>query len=336
MPPVLCSSFSGEGYHVYSPSLREAKKAIKEEIGPSRDRMVDAMIASIAVCHAWADPHGKNHVLGELEDILFECRQSFHRALSKAALKLNKKDQGETNSPVFAHLTRRMSAFRALFEMGDCLVLYLQQHRWEAEQIESSKATNPLVCFYSAFVNFTKPEWLWHKRDSFRLAIKTSVGMFLASLFISVPYLWDLALPFGVWPGLTIASVNLGTTGSSFHKASDRLFGTLLATAYALLVADLFPGNSDYVKIPAITFFTFVVIFLWDSDHAYKYTYAATSIGYMLYGSVKNDVNITGYIPKRIELIFVGICIFSFIELMLFPGPAEKSWKVKHLTSFWP
>jgi len=327
---ALTQKVLGEEHHAYSSNLRAAKQAIKEEIGPARDRMVDAMIASVAVCHAWADPFAKRSVmpdvLSELEDSVWECRKAFHRAMAKAAEKLDDQDQ-TGNNPVMAHLTRRMSAFHALFELGESIVAYLKKHRWEAEEIESSSRCSfwgIIMGMFSAFVSFTSPEWLWHKKDARRLAIKTSVGMFLAALFVSVPYLWNISSPFGIWPGLTIASVNLGNTGSSFHKASDRLFGTLLAAAYALLVSDLFPGNKDYVKIPAISFFTFCVLYLKNAEHAYKYTYAATSIGSMLYGSVKNDFNVHGYIPKRIELIFVGIVIFSFVELLLFPRSSRK------------
>ena len=44
----------------------------------------------------------------------------------------------------------------------------------------------------------------------------------------------------------------------------------------------------------------------------------------MLYGSIKNDFNILGYIPKRIELIFTGVIIFTFVELLLFPRSSRK------------
>lgn len=291
---ALTHQVLGEEHQYYSPNLAEAKQAIKEEISDARDRMLDAMVASVAVCHAWADPFAKRTVLpdtlGELEDSVSECRHAFHRAMHKAAEKLG--ENQNVNTPVFAHLTRRMSAFHALFELGDCIVVYLKQHQWEEEQIKSTDKSFIGGVFgglFHSFVAFTSPAWLWHNKDSFRLAVKTSVGMFLASLFVAVPFLWNIAAPFGVWPGLTIASVNLGTTGSSFHKASDRLFGTLLAAAYALLVSDLFPGNADFVKIPAIAFFTFSVVYLRNPEHAYKFTYAATSIGSMLYGSVKNE-----------------------------------------------
>jgi uncharacterized membrane protein YgaE (UPF0421/DUF939 family) len=323
----------GEEYDIYSQNLREAKIIINTEIGPARDRMVDAMIAAVAVCHAWADPSEHRTVLpdvqGELRVALRECRSAFHRAMGKATEKLG--DHPRSNVPIFAHLTRRMSSFSALFDLGDSMLDYLEKHSWEAEEMTADAGGACQKGFGACFcewccgvIAFCETKWLWYNPDNFRLALKTSVGMVLASMFVSVPYLWDISQPFGVWPGLTIASVSLATTGSSFHKASDRLFGTLLAAAYALLVSDLFPGNNDAVKIPEITVFTFVVIYLRNSEHAYKYTYAATSIGSMLYGSVKNEFNIAGYIPKRIELIFVGVVIFSVVELLLFPRSSRK------------
>lgn len=323
----------GEEIHAYSSRLQEAKLIINQEVGPARDRMTSAMIAAIAVCHAWADPSEHRTVLpdveGELRASLRECRNAFHGAAAKASGKLG--EQSDSNVPIFAHLTRRMSSFSALFALGDSLLAYLEKHSWEAQEIAGHPGeccTNGICggfvqLWYEVFAFWDK-KWLWNNSDNFRLALKTSVGMTIASLFISVTYLYNLAAPFGVWPGLTIASVNLGTTGSSFHKASDRLFGTLLAAAYAMIVSDLFPGNQDYVKIPAIAIFTFVVVYLRNKEHAYKYTYAATSIGSMLYGSVKNDFNISGYIPKRIELIFVGVMIFSLVELLLFPRSSRK------------
>jgi hypothetical protein len=44
----------------------------------------------------------------------------------------------------------------------------------------------------------------------------------------------------------------------------------------------------------------------------------------MMYGSIKNNFNILGYIPKRIELIFCGVMIFSIVELMIFPRSSRK------------
>jgi hypothetical protein len=44
----------------------------------------------------------------------------------------------------------------------------------------------------------------------------------------------------------------------------------------------------------------------------------------MLFGSINVDYDITGYIPKRIELIFVGVVIFTLVELLLFPRSSRK------------
>jgi uncharacterized membrane protein YgaE (UPF0421/DUF939 family) len=320
----------GEEYSIYCETLREAKQILSETISPCMNRLMDAMIVALGVCDAWADPSSSRAVLpdvhGELRVALAEARDAVHQGMKKATAKLE--ENTDTKVPNFAHLTRRMCAFSSMFDMADSLLGYLEQHTWEAEEtrilIPKLGACAFLSEFWSGFRSFVEAKWLWHKPDSFRLALKTSVGMVLASLFVSVPYLWRISRPFGLWPGLTVASVNLGKTGSSFHKAGDRLFGTLLAAAYALLATDLFPGNKDYYKVPEIAFFTFVVVYLREADHAYKYTYAATSIGSMLYGSVKNDFDIAGYIPKRIELIFVGIVIFCLTELLLFPRSSRK------------
>jgi len=134
----------------------------------------------------------------------------------------------------------------------------------------------------------------------------------------------DIASPYGLWPGITIASVNLSTTGSSFHKSADRLMATLVAAAFAMIVADLFPGHHDLIKIGSLSIFTFIVIYLRTAEHAYMYTYSAISLGCMLFGSVKTDYDIAGYIPKRIELIFIGIIIFTIVELLLFPRSSRK------------
>jgi hypothetical protein len=91
-----------------------------------------------------------------------------------------------------------------------------------------------------------------------------------------------------------------------------------------MLCSDLFPGNKDYIKIPDITIFTFLVMYLQNVDHAYKYTYSATSIGSILYGSTKIDKDVVSYIPKCIELTLLGSALFSIVELLIFPRSSRK------------
>lgn len=211
-------------------------------------------------------------VKDEVKDAIDDCREAFNHAVK--VIDGVMEENPETNVAIFAHLTRRMSAFDALFKLGESMYAYLNNHDWEAQEIKGSldKSGNYVsVCDrLGCLRDFLSTQWLWYKSDSLRLALKTSVGMALASLFVSIPYLWKISAPFSHWPGLTIASVNLASTASSFHKASDRLFGTLLAASYCLLVSDLFPGNKDFVKIPAIAVFTYVVLYLKNAEHAYK------------------------------------------------------------------
>jgi uncharacterized membrane protein YgaE (UPF0421/DUF939 family) len=334
---ALMQKVLGEDSNVTSPKLAETKILINQEIAPSRDRLVSAMIASVAVCHAWADPLEHRMALpdvqGELKASLDECQQAFHRAMCKASsqILLDSSSIGEDvekdqHVALFAHLTRRMSSLHSMFVVADSLLDFLESHSLEKEETKDNGGSLWSTCLpsTSSFCGFFKESWKWKNKDQLRFALKTSIGMVFASFFICMPYLKELAFPYGLWPGITIASVNLSTTGSSFRKATDRLFATLLAAAYAMLVADLFPGKHDYVKITALTLFTFVVIYLRNTEHAYMYTYSAISIGCMLFGSGKTDYDIAGYIPKRIELIFVGIIIFTLIELLMFPRSSRK------------
>jgi uncharacterized membrane protein YgaE (UPF0421/DUF939 family) len=261
--------------------------------------------------------------------------------------------------PIYAHLARRMTSMYSFFAIGQGLIDFMTEIQVSSKSdtadslVEEGQNVSLISKGLAAAKSFCQsclhvlqacpkylidtwwaPEWKWRDSGTRRLALKTALGMFIASFWISIPYLWDIAQPYGFWPGLTIASVNLSTTGSSFHKAVDRLFGTLFAAAYALIVVGFFPGNKDYIKIPAIALFTFVVIYMMKSDHAYQYTYAATSIGSMLYGSVKNNFDVEVYVPKRIQLIFIGVLIFTIIELFIFPRSSRKIVEQKCLEFF--
>lgn len=169
------------------------------------------MIASVAICHAWADPLSRRTVLpdveGELAVSIFECRKTFHRAISHAVEHLMRTEP-QQNTPIFAHLTRRMSAFNALFEFGDSLLDYLEQHRCTIEAVKGIAITTTTISDHLGWAYWNQP-WLWHKPDSFRLALKTSVGMALASLFVAVPFLWRISSPFGVWPGVRYTKASL-------------------------------------------------------------------------------------------------------------------------------
>eukprot|EP00980_Cylindrotheca_fusiformis_P005889 scaffold1239_cov130-Cylindrotheca_fusiformis.AAC.2 len=336
---ALVQKVLGEESTFSSPSLARAKVVLNQEISPSRDRLVDATVSSIALCHTWADPtkhdpsaqHQQQRE--ELRTALQECKRSFHKAICKAADEIGSKGSCHQSSKeqqsLFAHLTRRMSAFHSLFALAENIVNFLEQHN-NNEEIQSRPSSHKKPCcrhlfqWCSMIWAFCRRPWKWRNPDELQMAIKTSMGMVLAALFVSIPYLKDVSAPYGIWPGITVASISMPSRGSSFIKAADRLMATMIGGAFSLLVADFFPGNRDSVKIGALTVFSFIMIYLRDKNHAYMFTYSCITIGCMLFGSGASDYDISGYVPKRIELIFVGVLIFGFVELLLFPRSSRK------------
>lgn len=340
---ALMQKVLGEESTYSSPTLGRAKVVLNQEISPSRDRLVNAMIASVAVCHAWADPTKSNatifpNVQEELQTALHECQRSFHKAVCKAADEMGSSgscNQRKEHQSLFAHLTRRMSAFHSLFALAESLLSYLEHHEEDGEWKTSTAAAHDkqkkskcsrLSCggWCSDLRAYLTQPWKWRDQDQLRIAFKTSVGMVFAAFFVSMPYLKELSTPYGVWPGITVASISMSSRGSSFHRAADRLMATMIGGAFSMIVADLFPGNNNVVKIGSLTIFSFVMIYLRDANHAYMYTYSCITIGCMLFGSVATDYDIVGYVPKRIELIFVGVLIFALVELSLFPRSSRK------------
>ncbi|KAL7554813.1 hypothetical protein ACHAWF_018634 [Thalassiosira exigua] len=113
--------------------------------------------------------------------------------------------------------------------------------------------------------------WLWKDLVKRRLAMKAAVGMGLASLWVSIPYLRGyVAYPNSIWVGVTVASVSLEQTGAAYQRSIDRLFGTLIAAGYALLIGKLFDHSNSVAKLIALSAFTFGAIFLRNPNRPYS------------------------------------------------------------------
>ena len=146
--------------------------------------------------------------------------------------------------------------------------------------------------------------------------MKTALGLSLASLWVSIPSLrGDIAYPNSVWVGLTVASVSLESTGAAYTKCLDRLWATLIAAAYALLIGKIVDPNNGIVKLLALSAFTFGATLLTNPARPYASRYAATSVGSILFGSFANNVEVHEYVPNRIMLIFIGVATFIFVEI---------------------
>jgi uncharacterized membrane protein YgaE (UPF0421/DUF939 family) len=358
---MLTQRFLGEELVYKSPYSRDVGRIIATEVGPHYRHFMEVLTKTIVECIHHADPHHPASVKDipdptVLVNALASLRNDFSRALELATQMAQETDTAQpTVTSLFAHLARRMTSSHSIFAIAEGMATYCQDivqqsneslnivdSRTEAAKSEHSRpggltilsqcVKSRIQCLWNGGLvilnylldNSWRPKWLLHTPEARHIATKTAFGMLIASLWISIPYLNAIADPFGIWPGITVASVTLSTRGSSFLKAFDRLVGTLFAAAFALLVVHFFPGNQDYIKIPAITLFTFVAVYLRSEDRSYLYTYAAISSGAMFYGRGKIVDDVEGYISQRIELIFIGVVIFALVELFLFPRSSRR------------
>jgi len=355
---ALNSRFLGEEETGTSATITtlHIRRVIVSELGENYHVFIDALIHLSIACNRQSDPtsfdvspctSGLDPT--QLSDSLCKIRIDFGRALKRVVqevqeLQVENGRLSVTTIPIFAHLARRSTSLNSLLCIADSLVDYCNALNTTAPHDDTNQKVVGLhhkvmgwctsAWYQNRLEKWFDQKWPWKDPQKRRLALKTAVGMMFASFWIAVPQLWKISQPFGLWPGLTVASVNLATTGSSFHKAIDRLVGTLFAAAFALLLVEFFSGDVDGAKIPAITLFTFAVIYLKKDEHAYQYSYAATSIGSMMYGSIKNSYDVKGYIPLRIQLIFVGVITFALVELFLFPRSSRKKVELKILQYF--
>eukprot|EP00550_Attheya_septentrionalis_P011005 CAMPEP_0198305968 /NCGR_PEP_ID=MMETSP1449-20131203/58178_1 /TAXON_ID=420275 /ORGANISM="Attheya septentrionalis, Strain CCMP2084" /LENGTH=958 /DNA_ID=CAMNT_0044008513 /DNA_START=147 /DNA_END=3020 /DNA_ORIENTATION=+ len=320
------------GHTAYNEQLREAKISLASNMKETLDSLVDIAIESIQVCTAVAESkdNGKptkfdqeDSLHERIEEILVKTRHAWGLALPKAESIMLNSDLA--NVPSLAFFVRRMHVFYGIYKFCDGLKLYMKN----ADQVTERKST------WYLFKSYVTQPWPPLVGKHYRLPFKASVGMIIASLWAVVPFLYNRSSPFEIWPALTVASVNLATAGASYNKCIDRLWAILLASAFALLV-QFFTGEhlflEDYVKLPIVVSFTFVAIYLRNPSRPYPATYAAFCIGAILYGSIKNDFDVEGYVTDRIVLTFVGVIIFVLVEFLLFPRSSRKSVQVKAKT----
>ena len=177
--------------------------------------------------------------------------------------------------------------------------------------------------------------WLHKNPLKLRHALKTGSGMMLASLWASIPYLREeISYPNSIWVGITVAIVSLEHTGSTVTKCIDRLWGNLVAGAFALLMAKLLPYEITYFGIVSYAIFAFVAILLKNPERAYANECAVTSLASILFGSLYNEFEVYEYVTQRIMLIFVGVATFLFVELTLFARSSRSVVKACVLNFF--
>ncbi|KAL7491143.1 hypothetical protein ACHAWT_000590, partial [Skeletonema menzelii] len=306
----------GEDYTSKNNHVREVKEKISEHLGYVLEKLaLEYSKSETAFFFANVPKEDKEQIIRELAHSMEDYREATRQAFYDAeALLLNNDDASRSTA---GPLIRARVAFLALFsfvhELHDVLT---------STNDESAKAPETAKSM-TQIVSCLKMKWLWNDISKRRLATKTAAGLSLASLWVSIPYLNShLAYTNSVWVGITVASISLETTGAAYTKALDRLWGTLIAAAYSLFIGKVFHVNA-LAKLLALTLITFLSTLLSNPNRPYASRYAATSVGSILYGSFYNNVQVDDYVPTRIMLIFVGVAIFLFVEMILFPRSSK-------------
>jgi len=323
--------FLGEEFTSLNETVRGVKTRFSTNIGFSIEQL------------SLGYSRGENALLfgstsSEREDIfrgLSLCMDSYRNAMKQAisdaeALLLDDDDGSRSTA---GPLIRQRIAFYAVFS-------FVHEIHDMVATLGSKRPTNKLDQYIlsrlASRLMFTlKMTWLWDALGKRRLAMKTVIGLGLSSLWVSIPYLRGvLAYPNSVWVGVTVASVSLETTGAAYTKCLDRLWATLCAAAYALIVGKLFDPTNSIAKLFALSIFTFGATFLTNHERPYASKYAATSVGSILYGSFENNMAVNEYVPIRIMLIFIGVVTFLFVEMLVFPRSSRVIVQAQSLQFF--
>jgi hypothetical protein len=229
-----------------------------------------------------------------------------------------------------------LQALFGVVSYSERLAVYLESKPSSNQQSSRPTLKHLLLALFIAVKRFVSQPFPKRSVDNYRIPLKVALGLFVASLWVVAPFLSIRSAPFSFWPGATVASVNQPTPGSSYMKCIYRLWGTMSASACALLLV-FFAGDntlsSDFnaAKMAVITMVTFLNTYLHQNERRYAYLYSSISIGAIMFGSIKNDFEIVGYVTKRITLIVTGLVIFVFFEITVLPKSSKRVMEQQQL-----
>ncbi|KAL7522405.1 hypothetical protein ACHAWX_007087 [Stephanocyclus meneghinianus] len=307
--------FLGEEYTLNNDIVKDLKTKISRHLGNAVEQLALEFRRTEQIYFFTIPGHCESSVdalQSSLGNYLFAMRNAIRDA---DALTTNL----ESNVNLSARsLTGPTIRSRVIFHAVYCLVHELIDVMVE-EKEESVHSAAAKSTSMQLKANLKMP-WLHNDIVKRRTAFKTAFAMCLASLWVSIPDLREeIAYPNGIWVGITVAVVSLDSTGASYVKCVDRLWGTLIAAAYALLISKLLPYDITFVRIVSYSVFTFVATLLKDPQRPYLNQCAVNSVASILFGSVYNQVVVHEYVTQRIMLIFLGVATFLLVELALFP-----------------
>ncbi|KAL9182904.1 hypothetical protein ACHAXT_004183 [Thalassiosira profunda] len=318
--------FLGEEFTSLNATVRGVKTTMSTNLGFAVEQLaLEYSKSQKALLFCSPDANDvERDIVDSLDACLSRYREAMKQAISDAERLLQNNDAASRSTT--GPLIRQRVAFLAVFSFVYELRETFASNGKETQDDEASKTAMQRVKS-----GLTMP-WLWSDIEKRRAALKTAMGMGIASLWVSFPYLRGyVAYPQSVWVGLTVASVSLDTTGATYTKSLDRLYATLIAAGYALFVGKVFDPSNNIAKLAAVVVATFGATLVTNYDRPYASRYAATSVGSILFGSIEKGIAVHDYVPLRIMLIFIGTITFLCIELLVFPRSSRTMVQAQSL-----
>ena len=224
---TLNQRYMGETVETTKEATKELRQNIYRHVQEyGYGDMIDSMIETFEICNNLADPlsssknmskSGDPHdmenpnstvssnsmtwdaTVQKLKRTIASTKHGFSIAISTAT----KEVQQTASMPVFAHIARRLTSFHSLTMLGQDLIQYYESNIASQQQDHTNEEGEDkgMMCkprigisrWCASLIHASKTPWLLREAERRRLALKTSVGMFLASLFISVGALWDIS-----------------------------------------------------------------------------------------------------------------------------------------------
>ena len=88
------------------------------------------------------------------------------------------------------------------------------------------------------------------------------------------------------------------------------------------------------VKLFELSIFVFTATFLTNRERPYASRYASASVVSILYGNFDKAVDAADYAGMRVMLIFTGVVLFLFVELLVFPRSSRTVVQASSLQFF--
>lgn len=144
------------------------------------------------------------------------------------------------------------------------------------------------------------------------------------TLSFGLAFYWNLERPF--WSGFTAMVISLSTIGQSAQKALLRIYGSAVGAFMGLLLLSLAEQQHWLLLSLLFIYISFMILFMVLSKYNSYFFYTSAIVGLIIIlGSLHNTLSPFQYAVARMEETVLGIAVYSFLALLLWPRSSLDS-----------